>query len=169
MDTLTTIHTPRLLLRRLQQEDRVWMNRMDTNVNVVGPAGLRTVEESDRFFGDQLQHWETHGFGLWMAFDRNTLACAGRGGLRRHELEGQDVVQLGFGLFPKFWGQGLATEIAVAATDAGFDILAFERLVALSLPTNLASRRILQKVGFRYVRDTHYDGTRHVLYERTRG
>ena len=168
METLTTVQTPRLLLRRLQTEDGMWMNRMDANVNVVGPAGVRSPEESERFFTDQLQHWEEHGFGLWLAFDRNTLTCAGRGGLRHIDIDGDRVVHLGYGLFPKFWGQGLATEIALASTQAAFEVLGLGRVVALSLPMNLASKRVLQKVGFRYVRDTHYDGTRHALYEQSR-
>jgi RimJ/RimL family protein N-acetyltransferase len=166
VEALTTVHTPRLLLRRLQEQDLGWMQRMDANVNVVGPAGVRSADESERLFGEQLHHWDQHGFGLWLAFDRTTLTCAGRGGLRHIDLEGKQVVQLGFGLFPKFWGQGLATEIAEASTQAAFDTLALKRLIALSLPTNLASRRVLQKVKFQYLRDVQYDGSRHVLYER---
>lgn len=166
MEALTTVHTPRLLLRRLQKQDLGWMQRMDTNVNVVGAAGVRSAEESERLFEDQLRHWDQHGFGLWLAFDRTTLTCAGRGGLRHIDLEGQQVIQLGYLLFPKFWGQGLATEIAEASKQAAFESLALKRIIALSLPMNLASRRVLQKVGFRYLRDVQYDGSRQVLYER---
>ena len=166
MHDLTTIHTPRLLLRRLQESDRPFILQMDTNKNVVGATRVRTTEQSDQFLAGQIDHWEKHGFGIWLAFDRDTLACAGRGGLRYEIIDGDRVVQVGYGLFPRFWGRGLATEIARASADAAFDVLGLTRLVAVALPNNIVSRKVLEKIGFSYARDTQYDGTRHVLYER---
>jgi RimJ/RimL family protein N-acetyltransferase len=165
-EEITSVLTPRLRLRRLEEADRLVIRRMDTDPEIMGAAGVRTAEESDRFVADQIAHWERHGFGVWMAIDRVTQVCVGRGGLRHITLGGQDVVQVGYGLFPGFWGQGLATEVAVASIRVAFDLLRLPRLVAIVLPVNLASRRVLVKVGFTPAGDTLYDGATHMLYER---
>ena len=166
IEEIASVLTPRLRLRRLEDDDRGVIRRMDADPAIMGAAGVRTAEQSDRFVADQVAHWERHGFGVWMAFDRITQMCVGRGGLRHITLGGQDVVQVGYGLFPGFWGQGLATEVAMASTRVAFDLLLLPRLVAIVLPVNLASRRVLMKVGFTPAGDTLYDGARHLLYER---
>ena len=76
------------------------------------------------------------------------------------------MVQVGYAFFPSFWGSGLATELASAAVQVGAEVPGLTRLVAIALPTNIASRRVLEKVGFGYVRDTVYREQRNVLYER---
>ena len=167
LERLSHIETPRLLLHRLQEAHRVHMRQMDSNPAVVGVDGVRSAEQSDRFVDQQLEHWDRHGFGIWILFEKETLTCAGRGGLRHVELEGRQVVQIGYGFFPRFWGKGLATELALASTRAGFDVIGLPRLVALVLPSNRASQRVLEKAGFTYKRDAMYEGARHMVYEST--
>ena len=165
---ITTVMTPRLLLRRVRERDRPAIRQMDTNPAIMGVDGIRSAAESDRFVSNQIAHWERHGFGIWVAFDRATMICAGRGGLRHITLDGEQVVQVGYGFFPGFWGRGLATEVAIASTRVGFEVLGLARLVAIVMPDNTPSRRVLEKVGFTHVSDTLYDGSRHLLYESRR-
>ena len=72
------------------------------------------------------------------------------------------VYELGFHLRPKFWGQGYAAEAAAAAIQYAFDTLGAEGLFAGHNPRNTASKRVLERIGFRYVRDEYYEPT--VLY-----
>ncbi len=164
-EDITTVVTPRLLLRRVRERDRPAIRQMDTNPAIMGVDGIRSAAESDRFVSNQIAHWERHGFGIWVALDRTTMICAGRGGLRYVTLDGEQVVQVGYGFFPDFWGRGLATEVAVASTRVGFEVLGLPRLVAIVMPDNTPSRRVLEKVGFSHIADTVYDGSRHLLYE----
>ncbi len=164
-EEITSVLTPRLRLRRLEDGDRQIIRRMDADPEIMGAAGVRTAEESDRFVAEQIGHWERNGFGVWMAFDRISQVCVGRGGLRHVTVAGEDVVQVGYGLFPGFWGHGLATEMTMASIRVAFDVLHLPRLVAIVLPVNLASRRVLVKAGFTPAGDTIYDGATHLLYE----
>lgn len=57
-------------------------------------------------------------------------------------------IELGFLLAQKYWGKGLATEIAEAAMLYGFNKLGFREIIALTDLENIASQRVLEKIGF---------------------
>lgn len=112
------------------------------------------------------RHWEDHGFGPWLLRDADTGAMVGRGGLQRKTIEDQDEVEVGWAIVSQRWNQGLATELAHTSVDMAFDELGLPRIVAFTLPHNLASRRVMDKAGFVYERDIVYVGLPHVLYAR---
>ena len=60
---------------------------------------------------------------------------------------------------------GLATEISKAMVKLAFKQLGLESLVAFTLPNNLASRRVIEKVGGKYERNIVHAGESHVLYQ----
>ena len=62
-----------------------------------------------------------------------------------------------------FWGRGLASEMAAALLRSGGDGLAPGGIVAFTLTTNGASRRVMEKLGFRFERDIIHAGLPHVL------
>ena len=113
---------------------------------------------------DKLDHWERYGFGLWLLRDRVTGATVGRGGLQHTRIGGRQEIEAGWAIAPERWGQGLATELAHASVTVGFDRLELERIVAFTLPTNVASRRVMEKAGFSYEDEVVHHGIDHVLY-----
>ena len=56
---------------------------------------------------------------------------------------------MGWLLDPAVWGRGLATEGGAAAVRYGFEELDAARLVSICTPENTASRRVMEKLGFR--------------------
>jgi ribosomal-protein-alanine N-acetyltransferase len=169
VDTLEEVRTPRLLLRRVREEDWAHLRRMDTDPAVMATlGGVRSDEQTRAYVEAQLAHWDEHGFGWWMAFEGDSARFVGRGGLRFLELEDRRDVEVGYGLLKRCWGRGLATELAAEAVRIGFDVLGLPRVIGVTLPTNAASRRVLEKVGLRHVGDTVYKVLPHVLYERVR-
>ena len=87
------------------------------------------------------------------------------GAVSRHVLvEGRDEVEVGYGFVPEYWGRGFATELARESVRVGFNELRLPNMVSFTLPTNLASRRVMEKAGFRYERDFIYANLTHVLY-----
>lgn len=113
-------------------------------------------------------HWRRHGFGLWALLDRSTGAFVGRGGLQHTTVTGHDQVEVGWSIVPERWGEGLATELAQTSVDAGFQTLGLNQLIAYARRDNLASRRVMEKAGFRYERELEHAGGPHVLYRRAR-
>jgi ribosomal-protein-alanine N-acetyltransferase len=95
-------------------------------------------------------HWARDGWGQWALFDRETGALVGRGGPERTEFDGVPEVELGWVITPERWGEGLATEVGRASVEVAFGTLGLPDLVAYTTPDNLASRRVMEKLGFAY-------------------
>ena len=114
----------------------------------------------------EIEHWERHGFGIWLLRDRVTGEMVGRGGLQYTDVTGISAVEVAWAMVPERWGQGLATELACAAAAVALDQMQLPELIAVTLPDNTASRRVMEKAGFAYERDIFHVGLPHVLYAR---
>jgi ribosomal-protein-alanine N-acetyltransferase len=95
-----------------------------------------------------------------LAASGETIGAAGL-----QHLEGGPEVEVGYRFLKGHWGQGYATESAQASIYFGFDEVGLDRIVAVALETNIASRRVLEKCGLREVGLTHVYGLEHVKYE----
>lgn len=62
-----------------------------------------------------------------------------------------DRAELGYWLVPTLWGNGLMTEAATAVVRWGFDVLGLHKITVGCLVENEASRRVIEKIGFKYV------------------
>jgi [ribosomal protein S5]-alanine N-acetyltransferase len=112
----------------------------------------------------KIDHWDRHGFGLWLLRDRATGEMVGRGGLQHTWVGGAGEIEVGWAIVPERWGQGLATELALTSVEVAFNDLGLREIVAFTLPDNLASRRVMEKAGFAYDREVAHVGLPHVLY-----
>jgi RimJ/RimL family protein N-acetyltransferase len=127
-------------------------------------GGVRDRDEVAAMLADERGHWAEHGFGYWAWRDRTTGEGVARGGLHIRQVEGEDVIELGWAVAADRWGQGLATELARASVDAAAQ-LGIARLVAFTMPGNVASRRVMEKLGMTYERTfIHGRWGPHILY-----
>ena len=124
------------------------------------PFDARALDELA--LGDR-EHWQDHGFGPWLLFDRRTEEFVGRGGLSWTTVEGAAEVELPWSIEPHCHGEGLATEAALAAVEWASE-LGFERVIALILPSNSASRRVAEKAGFGRDGECEHAGLPHLLF-----
>jgi RimJ/RimL family protein N-acetyltransferase len=115
---------------------------------------------------DKREHWERYGFGLWLLRDRATGEMVGRGGLQYTDAIGGFAVEAAWAIAPARWRQGLATELARASVTVAFEVLDVHEVIAITLPGNVASRRVMEKAGFGYDRPLEHAGLAHVLYRR---
>ena len=129
------------------------------------PAPLHPMseEQADEILTRDVHHWAEHGYGPWLLRDRTTDALVGRAGLSWTTASGEFAVELAWALLPDRWGTGLATEAARAAV-ARAQTLGIDEVVSFTIPTNVASRRVMEKAGLRYERDFEHAGLPHVLY-----
>ncbi len=167
MKALAEIRTARLLLTRMCAADLDDLVRLYRDPRVMATlGGIRSAAQTAHYLEQQLEHWQQHGFGWWTVRAPHTGQFVGRGGLRHGTVEGRAEVEVGYGLLPEFWGQGLATELALVSVRVGFRELHRPDLVSFTLPTNNASQRVLAKAGFRYERAIVLAELPHVLYQR---
>ena len=114
-------------------------------------TGARSEAEAKKELEGWINHWENHGFGSYLAFDKNRKLV---GFAKLYTSERSPFVQIGYAVNQKFWGKGLGTELATACLELGFKYLEEPRLVAFARCKNHASRRILEKVGMRCETDS---------------
>ena len=149
--------TRRLHATRCAETDVPSLRSLDANASVQRTlfGKTYTLDETIERVRKKMAHWATHGFGDW-AFRLHSGEFVGIGGLFHNDLEGSDVVMLGYVVDEPYWGRGLGTEIAAAAMSVAFDALRLAEVFAIIEPSNAASRRILEKNGFSFVRDFVY-------------
>ena len=86
----------------------------------------------------------------------------------RSDLDDRSVLELGYRLKKAFWRRGYATEVSERLIAKGFGELGAESIFADAMTENVASRRVMEKVGMRYERETIPDAptnvTRWVVY-----
>ena len=79
-----------------------------------------------------------------------------------------DAVDVGYRFLPEYWGQGLATEACRASISFGFEELILNQIIGLVLAENIASIRVLEKVGMRFDGEVTYAGQTALRYEISR-
>ncbi len=166
MENFEEVLTDRLRLRRVREDDWVVFRRMDADEEVMATlGGIRSTNKTREYTSKQVEHWDEHGFGWWIALDTVTSDVVGRGGVRLIELDGQPEAEVGYALHSQFWDRGLATELAAAAVRVGLQVVRLPRLVGITLPDNTASQHVLEKVGFKEVGETIYQDISCKLFE----
>jgi RimJ/RimL family protein N-acetyltransferase len=66
------------------------------------------------------------------------------------------TVEVGWRLDPDYWGRGFATEGGRAALDFGFHVLGLDEIVSICEPENVASSRVMERLGMVHYRDTKH-------------
>jgi ribosomal-protein-alanine N-acetyltransferase len=109
--------------------------------------GAVDLEETRRRIQLYIDHHRSEGYAFWAVVERATGALVGEAGLIPFGGEGPDV-ELGYAFGRPYWGRGFATEAARAVLAEALGPLGLERVVAVTKPVNLASQRVLAKLGF---------------------
>ncbi len=150
------IETARLYLRQFTPEDldELYCIYSDSEVMKYVGKGVRTRYETETAIYNILKHWEQNNFGMWALVHKTDGKMIGRCGLCF--LDKTPEIELGYALDKVYWNQGLATEASFASLNYGFEILQLERIVAIARPENIASQRVMQKVGMKYEKNAHY-------------
>lgn len=158
--------TKRLLLRGWREGDLAPYAELTADPEVMRFVGSpQTESQAASEIGRFEEHWRRHGFGLAAVEDRRSGELAGWIGVMW--LYGDPKtreVEIGWRLGRRWWGRGLATEGAVAVRDWAFPALELTRLVARADPDNAASRRVMEKIGMRYDRETQRPYGPEVVY-----
>jgi ribosomal-protein-alanine N-acetyltransferase len=160
------IETRRLSLRQFRNEDLTSYTAImgDDEVGKWFPGGKGfTSEQAKKSLDNIIQHWTTHGFGIWAVIGKEEEALLGRCGLNL--IAETSEVEVDFVIANGFWRRGFATEGAKASLSYGFQVLNLDRVIGLSKPENVASRGVMEKVGMHYVRDAMYWGILCAYYE----
>ena len=167
MSSVERLTTARMSAERIGEQhfdDLLCLNQDPEVAKTLG--GTRSEAQTREYIRSAIEHWERHGYGFWVFRDRQSGRFIGRAGLRHLTVGGGPELELSYALMPKFWRTGIATEMSRAILEIA-DRLGLLNIVAFTMPGNLASRGVMEKVGFQYERDITWADGPAVLYRRT--
>jgi ribosomal-protein-alanine N-acetyltransferase len=127
-----------------------------------------TLAEVKLHIVEKNEHWDRYGFGAYTMRDPGTGELVARVGLQHTLSTGEDEIELMWAVAPERWGQGLATEFAHAGVALAFGELGLPDVIAYTMVTNLASRRVMEKARLTEERRFEHVGFPHVIYRRRR-
>ena len=153
---MNVIETERLILRHLAVNDAEFILELLNDPSFlqhIGDRGVRTLADARHYI---LQgpgaSYEQNGFGLYLVELKVSQTPIGICGLVKRE--GLADVDIGYAFMPHFWSNGYAVESASAVMTYGKEQLGLRRIVAITAPDNIASIKVLEKIGLTFERMT---------------
>lgn len=172
--------TPRLVLRPWRPSDLEPFATLNADPEVMEffPSCL-SREESDSLAARIQAHDLAYGFCFFAAELTGVSPFIGFMGISNVPFEAAftPAVEIGWRLARPFWNRGLATEGSAAVLSYAFNVIKLPEVVSFTVPGNIRSRRVMEKIGMQHDRAGDFDHPRlpagdplrrHVLYRITR-
>lgn len=155
------LETPRLILRQFTENDLDNLVNLDSDPDVMRfiSGGFPSSREAiaNTFLPDILSYYKQYdNLGFWAIIEKYSHEFIGWIVLRPEsrfrfakllDAAEADVLELGYRLRKSSWGQGYATEVAKALINKAFTEWGFHKIIAWAMPENLASIRVMEKLG----------------------
>jgi [ribosomal protein S5]-alanine N-acetyltransferase len=141
--------TERLYLREMNVDDAEQAFLLNSDPEVVrhtGDGPFASVEAAREFLA-AYRDYKVNGLGRWAVLRKADDVWLGWCGLKRHP---NGDVDLGYRLLREHWGQGYATEAGRACLELGFTRFSIDTIIGRVALKNVASVRVLEKLGMTY-------------------
>ncbi len=155
--------TDRLAFRDWNAEDLDRFHAICSDPQVrqfVGDGQAWSKARTEQFIQSAIGMLHEHGFCQWPLIYKASQELIGSCGFVNTNTD----PEIGWRLAPKYWGQGLATEGARTVLKHGIQTLGFQRVIATVEAKNVASIRIIEKLGMTLVEKFDGDGREIMLY-----
>ncbi len=151
---MNILETERLVLRKLSLDDAAFVLALLNDsafLRFIGDKKVRTLADARQYISEGPQEsYQRHGFGLWLVSLKSQDTSIGICGLIKRDTLAD--VDIGFAFLPEYRSQGYAFEAASATSEYAFKELGLKRLVAITIPENAGSIRLLEKIGLSFDR-----------------
>ena len=161
------LETQRLILRKFHQKDLHQLAPILANPKVMkfSPTGMLSVSQVQAKIDSFITSYKEFGFGKWAVIFKESNQLIGYCGIAVEQIDKVDEREIGYRLDPEFWGRGLATEAALTTLQYGFEQLKFPYILGIVERKNVASVRVLKKLGMKYNRETVFHGVKMDIYQ----
>jgi len=161
------LETQRLILREIHPDDIDEIFKMNGDPDVmkyVGDGSVRTYEQMLQEMDMLISHYTRKpGLGIWATILKKTSTFVGASGLVYYD--NTPEVEIGYRIQKEHWNRGYATEASVGLLEYGFQNLKLKKIVSSAHVKNLASRRVMEKIGMKYIDDRIQYGCLQAYYE----
>lgn len=163
----SNIETDRLLFRKLSLEDvGHWDGFVaDERATRYVPILEKTENMAAYWIQKSLDRYKADGSGLHALIDKNTGNFVGQCGLLTQVIDGNTEIEIGYHLLPAYWGQGYATEAAMACKRYAFDHLNINSVISIIHVDNVPSQRVAERIGMQRDRKSVFKGIPVFVYE----
>lgn len=168
------VETNRLILREIIPEDVDALFELDADPEVHKYLGNKPLVEKVQvveIIEFIRQQYEENGIGRWAVIEKSTHQFVGWCGLKLvKELTNNHInyYDVGYRLIRKYWGNGYATESALASLKYGFEVLKVNDIYACAHYENVASNHVLNKIGMQCLEQFEHFGSTHHWYHISR-
>jgi RimJ/RimL family protein N-acetyltransferase len=154
-----------LVLREWRDDDVEPMTAINADPEVAQWLGPIDPSKTSERISTWVEHWARHGFGLWAVEEKAGGRMIGRVGLVKHDdwIASPHDAEVGWTLARDAWGHGYATEGARAALAFARDV-GLRRIISITLPHNIRSRRVMERLGLEYGGAAQWRGFDQVWY-----
>jgi RimJ/RimL family protein N-acetyltransferase len=159
----TVAETARLRLREWDEPDsRAFYEVMNTPAVMRNLGGMQSFEAWNEGFERLRLYQREFGHTFWIVEDKASGEILGLCGLKLVNSPGAGdklvgMPEIGWRLRESAWGRGIAKEAAIAALDLAFDRFAYDRVIAMTIPANVESEGLMNRLGM--TRAEHLDFT----------
>jgi RimJ/RimL family protein N-acetyltransferase len=167
---LYNIETPRLLLRDLLPEDAAGFLEMERDPEVHTYLGKKPVTEIEKIYGaiDMIRaQYDKYSTGRCAVIEKSSGNFMGWAGLKYVDFEvngNTGFYDMGYRFAKRYWGKGYASEAAAVSAQFAWDVLKAQEISAFVDTGNIASQKVLEKTGLRFVEEFQYEGEPHLWY-----
>jgi len=153
------IETKRLILREFTINDFEAVFEFNSRVEVhkyTGDEIIKSIERAKEIISNiWLNDYKNYGYGRWAVIYKPENKIIGFAGLKY--LPEINETDIGYRFLPEYWGKGIATEVSKKIINYGFDQLKLNRIIGITMPENIGSCKVLEKIGLTLYKVDQYD------------
>ena len=153
MSSLLSFETERLILRPTTSEDADFILELVNSpkwLQNIGDRKVRTMEDATNYIAERITpQFERLGYANYTVVRKEDGARMGSCGI--YDREGLEGVDIGFAFLPEYERKGYGYESAAKIRDVAFSVFDIKRLNAITIKTNIASQKLLEKLGLKFV------------------
>jgi RimJ/RimL family protein N-acetyltransferase len=158
--------TDRLRMRAWAHADAASLTEIYTDPEITPWLGPVDPAQAGTRIDTYVEHWRRHGYGIWAVEEVESGQFVGRVGFMHHDdwTASDHDAEIGWALLRSAWGRGYATEAALAALDWARARPNLKKIISITRPDNVRSRRVMDKLGLEYRGATVWHGFNQVWY-----
>jgi ribosomal-protein-alanine N-acetyltransferase len=147
------LQTERLILRHITPDDFDELYRMNSDpiiMKYVGDGSIRNHEQMVTELDMLISHYTRKpGLGIWATVLKSTNTFVGASGLVYYNNTSE--IEIGYRMLKEHWNKGYATEASTGLLQYGFENLKLKKIVSSVHTENMASRRVMEKIGMQFI------------------
>ncbi|MFF2450823.1 GNAT family N-acetyltransferase [Neobacillus sp. NPDC058068] len=164
----TVMRTERLILRRMTKDDtKNLMEIFSDPVAMRYYPSTKNEGETLEWIEWTQENYDQYGVGLWIVENKVTGEFLGQCGIVPQEVDGVMEMEIGYLFVRRVWGNGYATEAALACKNYGFEQLKLNRIVSLPDINNIPSTKVAERIGMQVMKTINKWGKKVYVYSVT--